>query len=322
MSEKILDIKNLSISFHASKHKTTRVVNGVSFAVYKGETIGIVGESGCGKSLTCASLLGLLPDTAKAEAESFTFLNVNNRTEIDRLRGTKINMIFQNALSALNPCMTIEQHFFEYLGTHTKLTKVEMRQQTQAILQKVGISETLNRMKSYPHEMSGGMCQRIMIALAIISRPELLIADEPTTALDVSIQSQIIFLLKALQAEYKMSLIFVSHNLSLISQICDRIIVMYAGEIVEMGATQTIISKPKHPYTKGLLDSLPEKQDAATLGKLPTIAGIVPDFKNRPSGCIFHNRCSYVQDRCKSEHPQETFSDGKSVRCFFPLGGV
>lgn len=319
---KILNIENLAISFQVNSQKAIPVVNNVSFSIYKGETVGIVGESGCGKSLTCASILGILPDNARSTTSKFTFLNFQGAEAINRLRGEKINMVFQNALSALNPCMTIEHHFLEYLSTHTKLTKSQMRLKTEEILKKVGISEAAARMKAYPHEMSGGMCQRVMIALAIISKPELLIADEPTTALDVSIQSQIIFLLKELQTEFKMSLIFVSHNLSLISQICDRIIVMYAGEIVEMGHTMSIIENPKHPYTKGLIDSLPEKQETHTLGKLPTISGIVPDLKNRPNGCIFHNRCKYVQERCKNEHPIETFKNGESVRCFYPLESI
>lgn len=297
----LLEINNLSISFKTSKG-TLEAVRDISFHLNEGETLGIVGESGCGKSITNLALMGLIPDTGKVQAEKLLF-NGNNLLSLSskkwqQIRGSDIAMIFQDPMSALNPSFTVGYQIEETLKLHSpELNKIQRYEKCIELLDQVGIPAPEERIKSYAHELSGGMSQRVMIAMAIACNPKLLIADEPTTALDVTIQDQILKLLKDLQKKNNMAMILVTHDLGVVAQNADRIQVMYAGEIVETANAKEIVQDPKHPYTIGLLKSLPGKE-VPFRSKLSSIKGMVPDLHHRQNGCQFAPRCEYQKNEC------------------------
>ncbi|MCF8060176.1 MAG: ABC transporter ATP-binding protein [Bacteriovoracaceae bacterium] len=321
----LLSVKNLNINF-TTKQGSLEAVRGITFHLKRGETLGVVGESGCGKSITNLALMGLLADNGLVLAEEILFeeQNLLKMTEKSwqRIRGKEMAMIFQDPMSALNPSFTVGHQIEETLKIHEPdLTKEEREKRCLQLLKEVGIPAPKERIKSYAHELSGGMSQRVMIAMAIACRPKLLIADEPTTALDVTIQDQILRLLKNLQTQYNMAMIFVTHDLGVVAKVSDKIQVMYAGEIVESGPTKTLLNSPVHPYTRGLLRSLPSNKTSGFRQPLASIAGIVPSLNNRPKGCQFAPRCEYRQDNCQI-NPELTMKDeSRLFRCHFPKEG-
>lgn len=301
----LLNIKNLNIFFKTDKAPAPiHAVRDLSFTLSPGEMLGVVGESGSGKSITNLALLGILPDTGIVKADEMSFMgkSLQNLSEKQWLaiRGKEISMIFQDPMTALNPFLSVEFQLTETILAHQNISKKESVNRALELLTQVGISSPQDRLKAYPFELSGGMAQRVMIAMAIASNPKLLIADEPTTALDVTIQKQILVLLKTLQEKNNMAVILVTHDLGLVAEYSDRIQVMYAGEMVETDTTQNIIDHPTHPYTYGLLSSRPGISSILPKSVLPSISGIVPAFHERPTGCQFHPRCNFVQEDCKS----------------------
>ena len=321
----LLEVERLSLSFEKKDGTLWQAVRDISFVLREGESLGIVGESGCGKSLTSLALMGLLPDTAVLKAKSIVFNERNHLTltqkQWRKIRGEEMAMIFQDPMSALNPCFTVGFQIEEVFAVHKpELSKKERREAALDLLDQVGIPAPKMRIHSFPHELSGGMSQRVMIAMAIACKPKLLIADEPTTALDVTIQGQIMNLLKTLQEKYRMAMILISHDLGIVAQNADRIQVMYAGEIVESAPTESVIASPAHPYTYGLIRSLPGREATPFREELPSIEGIVPDLRERPQGCQFHPRCEFVKDDCKKSVPINRERDSKIVRCLYPLG--
>nr|WP_206611122.1 ABC transporter ATP-binding protein [Halobacteriovorax sp. HLS] len=318
----LLEIDKLNLKFKTSKG-TIHAIRDLSFSLNQGETLGIVGESGCGKSITNLAIMGLLPDTAELSASKLHFegndlLSLKEK-QWQALRGGDIAMIFQDPMTALNPSFTVGYQIEETLALHrTDLTKNQRKEFVFDLLDQVGIPAPRERAKSYAHELSGGMSQRVMIAQAIACNPKLLIADEPTTALDVTIQDQILKLLKDIQAKNNMAMILVTHDLGVVAENSDRIQVMYAGEVIETGSARDIIETPQHPYTNGLLSSLPGKSKGGFRSKLPSIAGMVPDLRARPSGCQFNPRCEYQTEQCLKEMPSLTL-ENHAVSCFHPL---
>lgn len=302
MQEIIMKIKDLRTYFYTKKGKV-KAIDGVDFSIESGKIIGIVGESGSGKSMTAMTIMGLLKDKAKVMSGSIEFLGKDllklSSKELASIRGSEIGMIFQEPMTSLNPLMTVGKQISEVLIRHKKVSKEEAREKTLMMLEKVGINNPIRRYNSYPHQLSGGLRQRVMIAMALICEPKILIADEPTTALDVTVQAQILKLMKKLCKEMKTSIIFISHNLGVIASICDYVYVMYAGKVMEEGDVISLFENTKHPYTRGLLKSIPridEKQD-----KLPIIEGVIPNLIDIKSSCVFYNRCKYKKDECMSE---------------------
>jgi oligopeptide transport system ATP-binding protein len=281
-------------------------VDGVSFALERGETLGLVGESGSGKSVTCLSLMGLVPSPpGRTEGGTALFdgtdlLHCPPR-ELRAIRGKRISMIFQDPMTSLNPYLRIGDQLIEPLLIHEKISKKAALARGLAMLEAVGIAEPARRLRQHPHEFSGGMRQRVMIAMALITRPELLIADEPTTALDVTVQAQILELIKKLQRELGMAVIFITHDLGVVAGLCDRVQVMYAGRIVETTDTRTLFRAPLHPYTRALQRSIPALQPKGA--ELFTIPGLPPDLTRPPPGCAFAPRCQFATDRCRIEKP-------------------
>ena len=320
-SDILLDVKNLETGF-ATESGYVKVLDRVSFSVPKGKTVGIVGESGCGKSVTSLSVMRLLPQPAgRIEGGEILF----NGTDITKLpikrmheiRGNKISMIFQEPMTALNPVQKIGRQLGEiYELHHPEMTKEQVHKASIDILDAVGIPDQERRLNEYPHQLSGGIRQRVMIAMALACRPDLLIADEPTTALDVTIQAQILRLMKKMQEGFGMAIMFITHDLGVIAELCDYVVVMYAGKIVEKGTVHEIFAKPRHPYTKGLLESIPRLENTPKT-KLPIIDGIVPDLFNLPKGCRFANRCKYASELCEAGHPElEEIMSNHFVACY------
>ncbi len=314
MSSSLLNINNLSISFKTDKGHLT-VVSDLSFDIKKSEVFGLVGESGCGKSLTALSILRILPNNAFAEGEIF-FNNKNLLTlgedEMREIRGKDISMIFQEPMTSLNPVLAIGYQIAEALTAHFDISKREAMDRTVELLKGVRIPSPDVRIKDYPHQMSGGMRQRVMIAMAIACNPSLLIADEPTTALDVTIQAQILELLQGLRKERNMSVLLITHDLSIVSEQADRVAIMYAGRIMELTDVDELFRNPLHPYTKGLLESLPVAKGAA----LKPITGFVPTPENFPEGCKFSDRCYLASDICMGHEPElREISKNHFVRC-------
>jgi oligopeptide transport system ATP-binding protein len=279
--------------------------NGVSFDVYTGETLGLVGESGSGKSVTCRSILRLVPHPGEIIAGSVVFggrdlLELNGR-ELRRVRGSEISMIFQDPMSSLNPVYTVGDQIAEPLRIHRKLTRRQARMEAVSLLDRVGIPSAAERLEAYPHEFSGGMRQRVMIAIAISCKPKLLLADEPTTALDVTIQDQILTLLRELQGEEGMAIVLVSHDLGVIAQASSRVTVMYAGYVVEQAATPALFNRPQHPYTVALLNALPELAVQRGDRRLIPVKGQPPDLAALPPGCPFAPRCPYAREQCETD---------------------
>lgn len=326
----LLSVKNLSIQFSTS-HGIVKALRQIEFNLNEGESLGFVGESGSGKSVTSLALFDLLANNAIIESGEILFQTKNGTRDILKmsekeklaLRGAEISMIFQDPMTSLNPCFTVLDQIGEVLKVHQGLASSQIRSRSIELLQQVGIPDPQSRLKNYPHELSGGMSQRVMIAIAIACNPKLLIADEPTTALDVTIQKQILALLQNLRKERKMALILVSHDLGVIAQNTDRLLVMYAGEIVEQGLSSQIIQQPQHPYTEGLLKCLPgiyANEDRQF--RLPTIPGMVPNLAARPNGCQLSPRCNYKNSECESGQIPILNTSAKDlhlVRCLRPL---
>jgi oligopeptide/dipeptide ABC transporter ATP-binding protein len=314
----ILEVKGLTAGF-PSHEGTARVLDGLDFVVEQGEILGIVGESGSGKTLTALSVLQLLPRACRVEAGEILFrgaglLALGGR-RMNAIRGEEISMIFQSPRSSLNPLFRVERTLAQVLRTHRGLKGAEARRVSIELLDDVGLADPERILRRYPHELSGGMCQRVMIAFALASDPKLLIADEPTTALDVTVQLQVIELLARLRREHGLTLLLITHNLSVVAELCDRVLVMYLGRIVEQGPVLEIFDRPRHPYTIGLLGSRPTLGDD---GRLNAIPGQVPDLRERPSGCPFHPRCPHAQDICAEERPaREQVAPGHWTECHF-----
>ncbi len=316
----LLEIENLTVRFQTASGLFT-AVEGMHLAVDSGEVLAVVGESGSGKSVSMLALMDLLPWTAEISAERLAFdgrdLGAMSAAERRRLRGGAISMIFQEPMSSLNPCFTVEFQIDEMLRTHTDLSRRERRERALELLRRVGIPDPKRRLRAYPHQLSGGMCQRVMIAMAIACQPRLLIADEPTTALDVTIQAQILDLLLELQAEYGMALILITHDMGVVAETAHRVAVMYAGWPVETQPVEPLFRAPRHPYTAALLSSLPER--AGNARRLPVIPGVVPGQFDRPEGCLFWPRCSRADERCRREVPRARPGDAARVLCHHPL---
>jgi peptide/nickel transport system ATP-binding protein/oligopeptide transport system ATP-binding protein len=323
MPEELLKIDSLKTVFH-TEDGTARAVDGVSFAVGRGETVGLVGESGCGKSVTALSILRLITDPpGHIESGSIIFegrdlLGLSEK-EMRKVRGNEISIVFQEPLSSLNPVFTCGEQIREAIALHQKLGRKASKNKAIEMLRLVRIPDPEKRYSSYPHQMSGGMRQRVMIAMALSCQPKLLIADEPSTALDVSVQAQIIELLDELRVEMGMAVLLITHDLAVVAQMADRVVVMYAGSVVEESPVVGLFDSPAHPYTKGLIDSLPKLgQD---LGRLPMIPGIVPDPFHVPEGCRFSDRCLERFERCVVEPPLFDLPGGRRVRCWLREGG-
>jgi oligopeptide transport system ATP-binding protein len=323
----VLDVKNLVTRFH-TLDGVVHAVNGVSFTVDRGETLAIVGESGCGKTMTMLSLLRLVPEPPGriADGQAIFFDGVKasdllalSKTDMRRIRGSQVGMIFQDPLTSLNPVMTIGQQIAESLIEHMGMSGKAARERTVELLQRVGIPAASSRYSNYPYQFSGGMRQRVMIAIAIACSPKVLIADEPTTALDVTVQAQIVDLVSQLQAEMKMAVIWITHDLGIVAGIADRVIVMYAGQVVEMAAVDDLYDRPQHPYTIGLLGALPRLDDMAPR-RLVNIEGSPPDLLATPAHCQFAFRCSHVFDRCWAEIPSLVpVGNRHEVACFYDV---
>jgi oligopeptide/dipeptide ABC transporter ATP-binding protein len=318
----LLNIQNLSVSFEGTSEEI-QILQDISFGLKKGECLGIVGESGSGKSITGLALMNLLPASGRISNGKILYHNENlmNKTkkEWTRFRGSSISMVFQDPISGLDPCYTVGEQLKETLRNHGfNKNRDELKKRCLELLNQVGITDPEIRLRNYPHELSGGMAQRVMIALAISSHPEILIADEPTTALDVTIQNQVLALLRHLQKKNNMGMILISHDMGVILENTDQVVVMYAGQIMESGTTRDVILNPRHPYTKALLECLPIRNKDKSK-PLPSLLGMVPKLSDRPSGCQFNPRCHYVKENCKKELPPVTESEGRRLRCFYSL---
>ncbi|MFS0655786.1 ABC transporter ATP-binding protein [Bacillus sp. 179-C3.3 HS] len=319
--EVLLDVKQLSIAFQQKKQRVP-IVHHISFAIQKGETLGIVGESGCGKSITSMSLMGLNHQTETTGDILFEGQNLLSLSEKQwrDIRGNDISMIFQEPMTSLNPLMTIGKQMTEALFTHQSISQKEAKTKAVHLLETVGLKQAEALLKKYPHELSGGMRQRVMIAMAMLCHPKLMIADEPTTALDVTIQAQILRLLKKLNEEMNTAVLFITHDLGVVRQICKRVMIMYAGRIVEEGTVDRIFQKPQHPYTKGLFASVPSFKEKKE--KLLSIAGHVPKPGAIQSGCPFAPRCPYQMPQCIEKEPTlQSIVHDHRVACFLMEGG-
>lgn len=311
----LLDIKNLTVEFETA-HGMFRAVDGVDLDVNKGEIVSVVGESGSGKSVSMLALMGLLPWTAKITADRMTFdgidlLTISNRDR-RKIIGKDISMIFQEPMTSLNPCFTVGYQIIEVMKKHLGGTRKELEKRAVELLGMVGIPAPESRLKTFPHQMSGGMNQRIMIAMMIACNPRLLIADEPTTALDVTIQAQILELLAELQREKGMALVLITHDMGVVAETAQNVVVQYAGQQVERQHVKGLFDAPTHPYTHALLSALPER---ATGNRLPSIPGVVPGLLDRPKGCLFSPRCQFATDHCRQVAPEKH----TGVLCHYPL---
>lgn len=315
----------MSTVFGPKKEKI-RAIDGVSFYVCRGEMVGIVGESGCGKSVTSQSIMRLYDEKEEVSYSGTVRFEGENLMEIlykemDKIRGNRIAMIFQDALSSLNPVYTVGNQVVEAICIHQNVEKKEAWQKAVEMLMKVGISEPEKRMRQYPHELSGGMRQRVMIAIALCCKPDLLIADEPTTALDVTVQAQIMDLIQQLKEEENMGVILITHDMAVVAENCDRVIVMYLGQMVEEASVTDIFEHPLHPYTVGLIQSIPQMTTDSEQ-ELFMIKGSLPLLTQIKKGCRFASRCPYATDKCREEEPElQKTGENHSVRCHFPRFG-
>jgi oligopeptide/dipeptide ABC transporter ATP-binding protein len=313
----LLEIRNLTTAF-PGEDRLLKAVDGVSFSLQKGEVLCLVGESGCGKSMTALSILRLVPPPGSIIGGEVIFDGrdlMNLEAEDMRLvRGDRISMVFQEPMSALNPVFPLGDQVAEVLRVHRNMKREEAHLKAVELLDRVGIPDPERRAGEYPHQMSGGMQQRALIAMAMACEPELLIADEPTTALDVTVQAQILRLMEHLIRGHERSLLLITHDLGVVAKVADRVCVMYAGVIVEISPVKPLFADPRHPYTMGLLASLPTPGDRS----YHSIPGSVPDLADMPSGCRFHPRCSRAQEVCAKEEPELVEKGGRAVRCFFP----
>ena len=315
----LLEVKNLTVEFHIPEG-VLKALDGISFMLNEGEVLGIVGESGSGKSTTALSIMNLLPAPSGRIKEGEIFFKGEPLLEkIDELRGKDISMVFQNPLNSLNPSLKIGQQLMEVLQEHMGMSEEKAWDESIATLKMMGIPDPETMMNRYPFEFSGGMRQRAMIAMAMLCRPKLLIADEPTTALDVTIQAQILRIFKRLKKATQTSIIFISHDLSVIAQIADRVLIMYAGKILEISSVRDLFKRPLHPYTQGLLKSIPSFSKEKGK-KLYSIPGNVPNLLNPPSGCVFHPRCPYTKEICNLETPPNFKVGNSTVSCWLFKG--
>lgn len=319
--EPLLEVRDLTVSF-PSEDGEAAVVRGVSFEVAPGEFLGLVGESGSGKTLTALALLRLVPPpgrivSGRIALDGRDLMELTER-QMRRVRGARIGMIFQEPMTALNPVFTIGFQICEAIRAHSDVSRKEARAEAERLLELVAMPEARRRLADYPHQLSGGQRQRVMIAIALASKPDLLLADEPTTALDVTVQAQILELLEKLRTELGLAVLLITHDLAVVAETCDRVVVMYAGDVVEESTASELFADPAHPYTRGLLSALPRLgSETAARGRLVTIPGQVPEVSNRPAGCAFHPRCGDVMDRCRAHMPSEySPSAGRRVRCF------
>jgi peptide/nickel transport system ATP-binding protein/oligopeptide transport system ATP-binding protein len=323
MPEPLLRVRNLRTYFVTDRSGgTARAVDGVSLELFAGETLGVVGESGCGKTVLSLSILRLIPEPpghirpdSVIEFEGRNLLTLPPR-ELRAIRGNRIAMIFQEPMTSLNPVLTIGDQVAETAIVHQRVARAAARDRTIELLRLVGIPDPEERVDHYPHQLSGGMRQRVMIAMALICHPQILIADEPTTALDVTIQAQILELLGRLQRELGMAVLLITHDLGIVAGTTDRVVVMYAGQVVEIAPTRTLFADPRHPYTEGLMDSVPRLDRPRA--RLRGIPGSVPAATAWPPGCRFHPRCPYAWDKCRAEEPPllETGAPGQAARCW------
>ncbi len=317
--DNILSVRDLRTEFMTGKRSSVTAVNGVSFDIAKGEIVGLVGESGCGKSVTSLSIMSLFKGTSGKVTQGEIIFGEQDllklrEGDMRKIRGGKMSMIFQEPMSSLNPAMRIDKQLIEGIKIHTGVGKEAALKRAHELLGLVGIPDPGRVMKNYPHQLSGGMSQRVMIAMAMSCEPELLIADEPTTALDVTIQAQILELMKKIQVEKGMSILLITHDLGVVAEMCTRTIVMYAGKIVETAPTVELFKRPQHPYTQGLIASVPKL--GSGVKTLPSIPGSVPDISAMPPGCKFAARCKFCMDRCKTEEPELVdIAANQKVRC-------
>ena len=318
MGDSILSVEGLEVTF-ATEDGPLKAVDGVWFDLEPGRTLGLVGESGCGKTVTALSLLGLVPPPGRIIGGAIRFdgrdLATLDENALDGVRGDRISMIFQEPMTSLNPVFTVGEQIAEALRVHRRQGRAEAAASAVALLERVGIPDPAARAESYPHHLSGGMRQRAMIAMALSCRPDVLLADEPTTALDVTVQAQILDLVLDLQRDMGMAVLFISHNLGVVSEVADEIAVMYAGRLVERAPAAALFAEPLHPYTIGLIETLPRANRRQR--RLPAIPGMVPDLRNLPPGCPFSPRCAHADDACRAARPPlEEIRPGRWAACF------
>lgn len=322
MPNPLLEVKNLKTEFKTEEGQFL-AIDDISFSVEPGKILGLVGESGCGKSVSSLSIMRLIQKPGKVKSGEILFQGKDllkiSEAEMQKIRGKKISMIFQEPMTSLNPVFTIGNQIGEAISVHEPhLSSQKVRELTIEALKKVGIPAPESRIDDYPHQLSGGMRQRVMIAMALSCQPELLIADEPTTALDVTIQAQILDLMRNLIKSMNSSMILITHDLGVVAETCDYVAIMYAGKIVEYGSVEDIFYRPKHHYTKGLLDSIPHFESHERMERLKTIPGMVPSLLKLPKGCRFHDRCLSAQEKCRSSEPTLT-SGSHPYACHYPL---
>ncbi len=322
MNDTLLNLKNLKVIFPA-EHGIVRAVEGIDLEIKRGECVALVGESGCGKSVTSLAIMRLLStppaiisvDEINLDGED---IRKYSESKMEDVRGGQISMIFQDAMTALNPVMTVGKQIDEIFLRHNRISKKEARERTIRALELVGVPEPKSRARSFPHQLSGGLRQRVLIAMAFACMPKLIIADEPTTALDVTIQAQVLHVLSEMQRSHKVSLLLITHDLSVVAHTADMVYVMYCGKIVEKAKVEDLFLSPHHPYTEGLLGSIPRLSD--TSRHFTQIPDCVPHPMYKPSGCYFHPRCKYATDICREKMPPlVTLKDGRLIRCFHPL---
>ena len=314
----LLDVRDLTVDIPLADG-ILHPVRGISFAIDRGETMCLVGESGCGKSLTSLALMGLLPKRAIRTSTTLRVgemdLTTASQREMAEARGNRMAMIFQEPMTSLNPAYTIGNQLEEALLRHRKVPRQEARDRAVYLLEKVGIQGAAGRLKQYPHQLSGGLRQRVMIAMALMCGPDLIIADEPTTALDVTIQAQILLLLAELQREFEMGLLLITHDLGVVARVADRVAVMYAGQIVEQGTATEVFERPLHPYTRGLMECIPIPGKTARGGHLGSIPGLVPSLIGDMHGCAFRDRCAYARPECATFDTMREVGDRRAYRC-------
>jgi len=317
----LLEIHNLAVEFQTHRGPF-RAVDGIDLTLEPGELLGVVGESGSGKSVSMLAVMGLIAWPGKVTADVMRFDGIDLLSLSDgerrKIVGKDIAMIFQEPMTSLNPSFSVGYQIMETLAVHEGGSRAERRRRTVELLEQVGIPAAATRLDSFPHQLSGGMCQRVMIAMAIACNPKLLIADEPTTALDVTIQAQILDLLASLSRDRNMAMVLITHDMGVVAETAQRVSVMYASQQVEEQPAERLFEQPRHPYTAALLEALPER---ASDKRLNTIPGVVPGIADRPKGCVFNPRCGFAQERCRIELPALESKLGARVRCHFPIGG-
>ncbi len=318
MTQPLLEVKNLRVDL-PTERGLLHAVRGIDFHVNRGEMLCLVGESGCGKSMTSLALMGLLPRKAQRTADHIRFDGVDLQTlperEMTALRGARMAMIFQEPMTSLNPSYTLGDQLSEALRAHRKVSAAEARDRAVHLLERAGVPQATERLRQYPHQLSGGLRQRVMIAMALMCGPDLIIADEPTTALDVTIQAQILRLIRELQKEFGTAVVFITHDLGVVARIADRVAVMYAGEVIETAPVGELFARPTHPYTRGLLNCIPVRGKTLPGSHLQAIPGVVPSLVGEVQGCAFANRCAQAQPACAQTPPYVALGEGHAARC-------